>query len=338
MAGTGASRGVGSVPYAARALERLVRVSRASRLSRRRRRRRRFRRESRALLERRLATRPSLALAPGHGLAKRRESLVLRGRRRFPGNARRRRRVVRRRRPRHPPPRLGNRRGGSRPRLRPLVLLAELAELAELARLAVGGHRGQSSRAPRRDAAPAVRGGPRRPPVAGARARPRPSDIRIRRVRAASLVRPRASRLPSRNGRRRLNDAPYARSAAVTRRAMASRPTKPVRAAARGRRGPGPERRGPASSSRARSPQSVPGDVHAALARLRTRHRGAARGRGGGRRVPEPRAGRRRQTWTRRFRRRTRRRDRVSRDSRQRRTQELIRRRLQPPRVRLRGC
>ena len=337
----GSRRRVRSVRRA-RALERLVRESRASRRSRRRRRRRRFRRESRALLKRRLATRPSLALAPGHGLAKRRESLVLRGRRRFPGNARRRRRVVLRRRPRHPPPRLGNRRCGSRPRLRPLILLAELAELSELARLAVGGHRGQSSRAPRRDAAPAVRGGPRRRRRRRrGRVRVRP-DIRIRRVRVASLVRPRASRLPSRDGRRRPDrravrafrggDAPRHRLASL------AKPVPRGGGAADG--GPGPERRGSrvfvSRSVAPVRPRRRPRRAHAAADQ---RHRGAARGRGGGRRVPEARAPRRRRRDVGRVASDNEPADgtRVTRDSRQRRAQELIRRRLQPPRVRLRG-
>ena len=69
-----------------------------------------------------------------------------------------------------------------------------------------------------------------------------------------------------------LIDAPYARSAAATRRAMASRlwRSRSRAAAARPTGVPVPKDGGPASSSRARSPQSVPGDVHAALARLRT--------------------------------------------------------------------
>ena len=197
----------------------------------------------------------------------------------------------------------------------PLVLLAELAELAELARLAVGGHRGQSSRAPRRDAAPAVRGGPRRRrrrtgAPAGASASSRhPHPSRPRRVsRSSARVSP-----SSRDGRRRLNrravrafcggDAP--------RHGLASL-AKPVRARRRpAGGGPGPERRGPASSSRARSPQSVPGDVHAALARLRTsaiaaRPAGVEAGVGS----PNPRAAAATGAdGTRRFRRRTRRRD-----------------------------
>ena len=66
-----------------------------------------------------------------------------------------------------------------------------------------------------------------------------------------------------------LTDAPYARSAAATRSAIASRLSRSRSRAAAARR-TGVPRNAPASSPRARSSQSVPGVFHAALARLRT--------------------------------------------------------------------
>ena len=66
-----------------------------------------------------------------------------------------------------------------------------------------------------------------------------------------------------------LLNAPYARSAAANRSAIASRRLR-SRSRAAAARPTGVPPHAPASSSRARSPQSVPGVCHAALAQLRT--------------------------------------------------------------------